>query len=41
KVLIMEDQEIGKYLSKKEIEDVFDVDYHLQHVDDIFARVFN
>ena len=41
KALIMEDQEIGKYLSKKEIEDVFDVDYHLQHVEDIFARVFN
>jgi adenylosuccinate lyase len=40
KSLIMEDQEIGKYLSKKEIEDVFDVGYHLQHVDDIFARVF-
>jgi adenylosuccinate lyase len=41
KSLIMEDREIGKYLSKKEIEDLFDVDYHLQHVDDIFARVFN
>jgi len=40
KGLIIEDQEIGKYLNKKEIEEVFDLDYHLEHVDDIFERVF-
>jgi adenylosuccinate lyase len=41
KSLIMKDREIGKYLSKEEIENIFDVDYHLQHVGDIFARVFD
>ncbi|TET85642.1 MAG: adenylosuccinate lyase [Desulfobacteraceae bacterium] len=40
KALIMEDQEIGGYLSKTEIEEVFDLDYHVKHVDDIYERVF-
>lgn len=41
KALIMEDQEIGGYLSKTEIEEVFDLDYHVKHVDDIYERVFS
>jgi adenylosuccinate lyase len=40
KGLILEDQEIGKYLSKEEVEGLFDLDYHFKHVDDIFDRVF-
>lgn len=40
KGLIMEDEEIGKYLDKAEIEELFNLDYHLKHVDDIFERVF-
>ena len=40
KDLIMKDQEIGGYLSKIEIEEVFDMDYHMKHVDDIYERVF-
>ena len=40
KDLIMEDQEIGGYLSKTEIEEIFDLDYHMKHVDDIYERVF-
>jgi len=40
KSLILEDQEIGQYLGKEEIEEIFDLDYHLKHVDDIFDRVF-
>jgi adenylosuccinate lyase len=40
KDLIMEDQEIGGYLSKTEIEEIFDLDYHVKHVDDIYERVF-
>jgi adenylosuccinate lyase len=40
KRLVMEDQEIGKYLSNKEIEEIFDLEYHLKHVDEIFERVF-
>ena len=40
KGLIMEDREIGKYLNKKEIEEIFDLRYHLKYVDEIFERVF-
>lgn len=40
KNLIMEDQGIGGYLSKLEIEEIFDLDYHVKHVDDIYERVF-
>jgi len=41
KELIMEDEDIRKNLSKKEIEEMFDLDYHLKHVDEIFERVFD
>jgi adenylosuccinate lyase len=27
-------------LSEKEIEEIFSLDYHLKHVDNIFQRVF-
>ena len=40
KELIMADEDICRYLSKKEIEEMFDLDYHLKHVDEIFERVF-
>jgi adenylosuccinate lyase len=40
KDLIMEDQEIGEHLSRTEIEEIFDLDYHVKHVNDIFERVF-
>ena len=40
KELIMEDEDICRNLSKEEIEEVFDLDYHLKHVDEIFERVF-
>ena len=40
KGLIMEDEDICRILSKREIEEMFDVNYHLTHVDDIFERVF-
>lgn len=41
KELLLEDREIGKYLGKEEIEEIFDLSYHLKHVDDIFERVFS
>ncbi|MBO8169132.1 MAG: adenylosuccinate lyase [Thermoanaerobacteraceae bacterium] len=37
--LLKRDEDITKYLSKKEIEGLFDYDYHLKHVDYIFKRV--
>jgi len=40
KTLIMEDEDICRNLTKKEIEEMFDLDYHLKHVDEIFERVF-
>jgi adenylosuccinate lyase len=40
KDLIMEDQEILEHLGKTEIEDIFDLNYHVKHVNDIFERVF-
>jgi adenylosuccinate lyase len=41
KRLILDDPEIREYLSENEIEEIFDLDYHLKHVDDIFDRVFS
>jgi len=40
KGLIMEDEDICRSLSNKEIEEIFDLNYHLKHVDEIFERVF-
>ena len=40
KSLIVGDEEIGSILSRKEIDEVFDLTYHLKHVDEIFRRVF-
>ncbi|MBU0732619.1 MAG: adenylosuccinate lyase [Proteobacteria bacterium] len=40
KGLIMGDKEIAGYLNKAEIEEIFDLNYHLKHVDEIFERVF-
>ena len=40
KTLLLEDQELMGHVSAQEVEDVFDLDYHLKHVDEIFKRVF-
>lgn len=40
KTLLMEDDEVSRYLDRKEIEAIFDLEYHLKHVDDVFQRVF-
>jgi adenylosuccinate lyase len=40
KTLLLEDQEIRKYLEEQDIEEIFSVDYHLKHVENIFNRVF-
>ena len=40
KELILHDSDIGKYLTREEIETLFDVRAHLKHVDTIFTRVF-
>ena len=40
KTLLLKDPEIGTHLGKERIEELFDIDYHLKHVDRIFERVF-
>ena len=36
--LVTEDEDIARYLTKEEIEDLFDYDYHLKNIDYIFKR---
>ncbi len=38
--LLKADPQVSKALSASELEDLFDLAYHLKHVDTIFARVF-
>ncbi|UCF71820.1 MAG: adenylosuccinate lyase [Deltaproteobacteria bacterium] len=40
KQLLSSDPDIQKYLDKKEIEEIFSLNYHLKYVEEIFARVF-
>jgi len=40
KQLLIRDPDIKKYLDNKEIEEIFSLNYHLKHVEEIFARVF-
>jgi len=37
---LKQDEDVSKALGANELEDLFDLDYHLKHVDTIFARVF-
>jgi adenylosuccinate lyase len=37
---LIADAEVRSYLSAEEIKEAFDLNYHLKHVDTIFARVF-
>lgn len=38
--LLKGDREIAEYMAQDELEGLFDLGYHTQHVDTIFARVF-
>ncbi len=38
--LLQKDSDIGKYLSSREIEAIFDLKYYLRNIDFIFSRVF-
>lgn len=40
KEVVLEDEEINNYLSEKEINNIFDYNYHLKYVDKIFDKVF-
>ena len=41
KSLVLQDEEILKYLSRSEIETSFDLEHQLRHVDAVFERVFS
>jgi adenylosuccinate lyase len=38
--LLKEDPEVSQRLSSDQLDELFDLDYHLKHVDTIFSRVF-
>jgi adenylosuccinate lyase len=38
--LLKKDSDVSKALSAAELEELFDLDYHLKHVDTVFRRVF-
>jgi adenylosuccinate lyase len=40
RALLKKDSEVKKYLTDSEIDEQFDLGYHLKHVDTIFRRVF-
>lgn len=40
KELLLGDPDVEKYLDAEAIEEVFSLNYHLKHVEEIFARVF-
>jgi adenylosuccinate lyase len=39
--LLSNDREVSAVLSRSELDSLFDLSFHLKHVDEIFARVFN
>ena len=39
KNLSRKNKDIKKYLTEKEIEECFDLDYHLRHVDTVFTNI--
>jgi len=38
--LLKQDEDVAKVLSENDLTALFDLDYHLKHVETIFARVF-
>jgi adenylosuccinate lyase len=40
KTALLADEELVGHLGAKTIEGLFDLDHHLAHVDEIFARTF-
>jgi adenylosuccinate lyase len=40
KALLQADPDVTRHLGTAEIDEAFDIGYHLKHVDTIFRRVF-
>jgi adenylosuccinate lyase len=41
KTLVLQDKDIGQYLTSSEIERAFDLEYQLRHVNTIYRRVYD
>jgi len=41
KSLLIEDQELMNFIAKEDLEEIFNLDYHFKHVEEIFRRVFS
>jgi adenylosuccinate lyase len=41
KTELLNDPEVSRVLTKEEIDEKFDLEYHTKHVDTIFQRVFS
>jgi adenylosuccinate lyase len=41
KTLLLKDNDVGQHLTKEDIEEIFSLDYHFKHVEEIFNRVFS
>ena len=41
KALLLDDKDIMENLEKEEIDEIFNLDYHFKHVEDIFERIFH
>jgi len=39
KIILINDRKLRKYMNLKEIEDCFNFNYHMAHVDRIFKKV--
>ncbi|MFC1869587.1 adenylosuccinate lyase [Thermodesulfobacteriota bacterium] len=40
KSLLLEDQDVRGYITEESMDEIFSLDYHLKHVEEIFNRVF-
>ncbi|MFC1891656.1 adenylosuccinate lyase [Thermodesulfobacteriota bacterium] len=40
KELLLDDEDIKEYINQDDIEEIFSLDYHFKHVEEIFNRVF-
>ena len=40
KSLLLEDKELMNFISKEDVEEIFNLDYHFKYIEDIFKRVF-
>ncbi|MFZ7113180.1 MAG: adenylosuccinate lyase [Desulfatiglandales bacterium] len=40
KSLLLEDQDLCRHLTEEDIDEIFSLEYHLKHIEEIFTRVF-